>query len=219
MGILSDSLTFQPLTKDEIRLHKEHRRKLKGEEEATVPVPEFLRSPATVPQLTEPAEFEQAANKYFDYCISNELQPQLTELVLAFGLPGVSSFHRLGRRRPELRLVLSRCVTAIAAGYERLLASSSSRGAIFALKHLPDFDLEEEGGSPEIPFWTDKQELTINSNIAGVQGKEDEWRHLTPEEAYAKIMRGGVPFKAIEDKKKKEKEINPLDKLTMDYKH
>lgn len=212
-----DSQSIGPIPADELQLLKEHRRGANRpliEDSASVPLPEFLRQPATIQRLESKSEFIEAANEYFAYCEQAKLAPQLTDLALAFGLPGVSSLHRLGRRRPDLTEVLSRCITAIASGYEKLLASSASRGAIFALKHLPDFDLEEPVGSPEVAFWTDKQQLEVTSRIAGVKEADEEGSDLSPEEAYVKIMRGGVPFEVLEHAMaKREKEINPIELL------
>jgi len=178
-------------------------------------IPEWIRSPATVRTLHSKLEYTTAANEYFSWCCDTQTPPQLTHLCLALGLAGVSSFNRLARRRADLREVFSRCTTAIAAGYERLLTTSSSRGAIFALKHLPDFDLEDEPGSPEIPFWTDKQSIEVISNIPGITAREDIGADMTPEEAYVQIMRGGKAFETLKHAVEKDHTAakNPLIQL------
>lgn len=157
-------------------------------DEPTRPV--CLREPANTIRLQTPEEYKEAANSYFRHCYDNDVHPRLTSFALALGLPGVSSVHRLARRRPDLREIVSRCVTAIAAYYEEELSTSNSRGAMFALKHLGDFDLEEEAGSPQLPFWQDRREVVIENRITGVQVLEEKGKEYSPEEAYMRIVRG-----------------------------
>lgn len=150
----------------------------------------WLHSPATVPRFETTESILEAANKYFQGCYKANVQPRLTALALVLGLPGVSSIHRLARRRPELREAISRCITAVAHGYEERITTSGSRGAIFMLQHMADFDTEEEETAPPIPFWQDTQRVLIEQRIAGIQTVDDRGAELSPVEAYVRIIHG-----------------------------
>ena len=161
---------------------------MEPEPESTRPI--CLREPATAIHLKTVEEYTEAANAYFRHCYDNDVHPRLASFALAIGLPGVSSVHRLGRRRPDLREIISRCITTIASWYEEELSTSVSKGAIFALKHLHDFDLEEEAGAPALPFWQEKKEIVLENRIVGVQVLEEKGKEYSPQEAYMRIVRG-----------------------------
>lgn len=156
-------------------------------------VPDWMVQPATpVSPLTD-KEIIERANAYFKRCYEQEEIPRLTEFALALGLPGVSSIYRLGRRRADLAWSLSRCITVIASHFERMLheGGSYTKGAIFMLKHLRDFDPTDGPGAPEMVFWRDTQHVEVDSHISGVERAEDKGKELTAEEAYMTLIQGG----------------------------
>ena len=150
----------------------------------------ILRRPADTISLETVEEYKEAANAYFTHCYDNDIHPRFNAFALHIGLNGPSGVHRLAMRRPELREVISRCVTAIAAWYEESLTTSGSKGAIFALKHLKDFDAEEAAGSAPLPFWQDTKEIIMENRIVGVSRMEDKGKEYTPQEAYMRIVQG-----------------------------
>lgn len=151
--------------------------------------PQWLRNPATVPDIKSEEDFINAANDYFERCDDRQIMPQLTGLILATGLTGPTAIYRLARRNPGLTVPISRCLTAIAHGYEQeILNSGASQGARFMLKHLRDFDPAEGPGAPEIEFWNDKTELVVQTNIPGVDKQEDIGADMTPMQAYLHVI-------------------------------
>lgn len=149
-----------------------------------------LRNPADTIHLKTVEEYIEAANAYFAHCYDNEIHPRLNSFALHIGLNGPSGVHRLAMRRPELRDIISRCITAIAAWYEESLTTSASKGAVFALKHLKDFDREEPEGALPLPFWQDSKEVILENRIVGVRRLDDKGKEYTPQEAYLRIVQG-----------------------------
>ena len=97
--------------------------------------PAWLRNPATIIPIVNWEDFTDRANLYFEECLDEAIRPTITGLSLATGLPGPTSLIRLGQRVPELRHVISRCMTAVAHGYEQLIGlGGASAGAQFMLK-------------------------------------------------------------------------------------
>jgi len=150
----------------------------------------WLIRPADAVPLTDIAKIKQAANDYFSSCAANGVRPRLNGLALALGVEGPISLQRMAMRRPELRYMISRCLTAIAHGYEEEVTGRSSTGAIFMLKHLPEFDSQERPGHPPIQYFQDKHTVEIHENVAGVQRIIEEGGNLTPREAYMKVIHG-----------------------------
>jgi hypothetical protein len=153
--------------------------------------PDWLRRPADIKRLKTFEEYQQAINDYFTTCDDEGVQPLFSGLALVLGLPGIETVYRLARRKPELTEILSRAITAIAHGYEAALTGPGSRGAVFALQHLKDFDLEEPVGSAPVQSWKQQMTVDVNQRIVGVVDPSMVGREMTPEEAYLTIIKGG----------------------------
>lgn len=177
----------------------------------------FICRPCDVQGLawSTPEEFAEAANAYFESCAAIDSRPNLTGLVLALGLPGPTSLYRLARRAPQYRFFVTRCITAISYGYEQML--EGTKGAVYALKHLQDFDPEDTAGAPAVPFWQDKKELVIEATVPGMIDPRTQGREMTPEEAYYTLIQGkkGGPITIIEHNAagRIEHEVNPLTEM------
>jgi hypothetical protein len=169
-----------------------------GHPNAVVPasVPDWLRNPATIQPIVNWSDFTDRANLYFNDCADDEVRPTITGLALATGLPGPTSLIRLGQRVPELRAVISRCMTAVAYGYEQLIGlGGASAGAQFMLKNIPDFDPEDPIGEPGVQFFNDRKEILLQADVhgaatAGVDYDSD----IDPVEVYMSVIKkpGGV---------------------------
>jgi hypothetical protein len=144
-----------------------------------------------VRRLNTLEEYAAAINAYFEFCDDQGMSPRFSGLALVLGLPGIETVYRLARRKPELTEMLSRAITAVAHGYEEQLSGPGSRGAIFALQHLKDFDLEEPVGSAPIQSWKQQVTVDVNQRIVGVVDPATIGRELTPEEAYLTVIKGG----------------------------
>jgi hypothetical protein len=157
------------------------------------PEPEFpwMTRPADLVPLGDVKAIANRANKYFTQAHRLGVKPTLTGMALALGVTGPASLQRLAQRRPELRWIISRCLTAVAHGYETTLAEGGpAQGAVFMLKHLPEFDVEEPKGSKPVQYWTEKRELVINARVYGVRNPEDEGADLSPREVYLRVIHG-----------------------------
>lgn len=159
-------------------------------------VPDWKRNPATVDPPKNLEEFTARSNQYFEECLDKQERPTITGYALAIGLPGPTSLIRLGQRIPELRYVISRCMTAIANEYEELIGYGNAAGALFMLKNIPDFDPDEPAGAPPIQFFNDRKEVLLQTEVIGAaysseEGSEDE----DPIDAYMRLVRriGFVP--------------------------
>ena len=174
-----------------------------------------LRNPATVVRLETIDDYKRAINEYFEWCFDRDVQPRIASLALALGLPGISSIHRLARRNPELREIISRAVTAISAWYEEGLSTSASKGAIFALTHLGDFDLEEDPHAPEVHFWNEKpKNLIVENRIVGIKSLEDQGSQYSPQEAYMKLVQGETIVEISQDEMKAQRDDEPRKRPT-----
>lgn len=161
--------------------------------------PNWLRRPADKIRLVTDEDYATAINTYFEYCHDQEIPPRFSGLALVLGLPGITTVYRLARRRPALTEMISRAITAIAHHYESQLDGRGARGAMFALQHLKDFDLDEPEGAAEIQSWQQKAELTVNHKIPGIADPASRGSDLTPEQAYLLVIKGErVPQKAPE---------------------
>ncbi len=158
-------------------------------------VPQWRRNPATVSPPAGVEDFITRSNQYFNECADNDTRPTITGYALAVGLPGPTSLLRLGQRIPELRYVISRCMIAIAAGYEDLIGYGNAAGPIFMLKNIPDFDPDEPVGAPAVQFFNDRKEILLQSNVYGAARSSAEFDSEDPIETYVRLLqkRGYIP--------------------------
>jgi hypothetical protein len=169
-----------------------------GHPNAVVPasVPDWLRNPATIQPIVNWSDFTDRANLYFNDCADDEVRPTITGLALATGLPGPTSLIRLGQRVPELRAVISRCMTAVAYGYEQLIGlGGASAGAQFMLKNIPDFDPEDPIGEPGVQFFNDRKEILLQADVHGAATAGADYdSDIDPVEVYMSVIKkpGGV---------------------------
>jgi len=158
--------------------------------------PEWLRNPATIQPIVNWSDFTDRANLYFEECLDEAIRPTITGLALATGLPGPTSLIRLGQRVPELRHVISRCMTAVAHGYEQLIGlGGASAGAQFMLKNIPDFDPEDPVGEPGVQFFNDRKEILLQADVYGAAtAGEDYDGDIDPIDVYMSVIKkpGGV---------------------------
>jgi len=150
----------------------------------------WLVRPADAVPLADVEAIREAANEYFEFCAANGIKPRLMGLSLALGVEGPVSLQRMAMRRPELRYIISRCLSAVAYGYEEELESGAAAGPIFMLKHLPEFDTQEPIGSRPIQYFSERKEIQVNAKVAGVRTIDHEGSELTPEQAYFQLIHG-----------------------------
>lgn len=178
--------------------------------------PAWLRNPATIIPIDNWEDFTDRANLYFEECLDQALRPTITGLALATGLPGPTSLIRLGQRVPELRAVISRCMTAVAHGYEQLIGlGGASAGAQFMLKNIPDFDPEDPVGEPGVQFFNDQKTVLLQADVHGAATLgEDYDGDIDPVEVYMSVIRkpGGVGRIAPIDTESKEN-MSPQKRL------
>lgn len=158
-------------------------------------VPEWKRNPATVNPPAGVEDFIARSNLYFNECADTDSRPTVTGYALSVGLPGPTSLLRLGQRIPELRYVISRCMIAIASGYEELINRGNASGAIFMLKNIPDFDPDEPVGAPAVQFFNDRKEILLQTNVHGAARSDAEFDNEDPIETYVRLLkrRGYIP--------------------------
>lgn len=149
------------------------KRKQESELLHTKHAPAWLRNPATVTMPNSVKEFVDKSNAYFEECCDTDTRPTITGYALAIGLPGPTSLIRLGQRIPELRYIISRCMTAIAYGYEEMIGYGNAAGVLFMLKNIPDFDPDEPIGAPPIQFFNDRKEVLLTMDIANAASAGD----------------------------------------------
>ena len=158
--------------------------------------PDWLRNPATIQPIVNFSDFTDRANLYFEECHEQILRPTITGLALATGLPGPTSLIRLGQRVPELRAMISRCMTAVAHGYEQLIGlGGASAGAQFMLKNIPDFDPEDPVGEPGVQFFNDRKEILLQADVYGAATSGENYdTDVDPVEVYMSVIRkpGGM---------------------------
>lgn len=160
------------------------------------PAPLWKRNPATVTPVKSIEDFEQRANHFFEDCNYREERPTITGLALAVGLPGPTTLLRLGQRIPELRYILSRCITAIAYEYEQMIGAGQATGPMFMLKNLPDFDPEEADGEPAVLFFNDRKEITLTAEVVGAASSGEDFEDTDPLEVYLSIIKKPIKAKA-----------------------
>lgn len=158
--------------------------------------PDWLLSPATIEPIESVEDFNSRANAYFKECFEREARPTITGLALATGLPGPTSLIRLGQRVPILRHSISRCMTAVAYGYEQIIAlGGASGGAQFMLKNIPDFDPEDPEGAPGVQFFNDRKEVLLQADVYGAaiagEAYDDD---VDPIDVYLSVIKkpGGI---------------------------
>lgn len=164
---------------------------------STKTVPDWARSPATVNPPKGIEDFIARSNAYFSECAETDERPTVTGYALAVGLPGPTSLIRLGQRLPELRYPISRCLAAIAKGYEDMIGFGNAAGPLFMLKNIPDFDPDEPIGAPAVQFFNDRKEILLQSNVVGAARSDSEHDKEDPLETYLRLIRqqGGVDTK------------------------
>jgi len=167
-----------------------------GDGELMRHVPSWLRNPATVDMPKDVKDFVARANVYFEECIIGDERPTITGLALAVGLPGPTSLIRLGQRLPDLRYSISRCITAVAKGYEDLIGHGNAAGPMFMLKNLPDFDPDEPNGAPPVQFFNERKEVLLTAHVAGAATEGMDYNE-DPVEAYVNILK--ATGRVIED--------------------
>lgn len=148
-------------------------------------IPDWRRRPATVVPPAGVQDFIDRSNTYFEECIDTETRPTITNYALAVGLPGPTSVVRLAQRVPALRYAISRCLTAIAAGYEELIGCTNATGPMFMLKNIPDFDPDEENGAPPVQFFNERKEILLKAIVSGKDQSSDE----DPLDTYIRLIR------------------------------
>lgn len=151
--------------------------------------PPWLLRPASTAPLESEDDFINRADQYFEDCNSAGARPTITGLALAVGLPGPTSLIRLGQRVPSLRYPISRCMTAVAHGYEAMIGDGSPAGAIFMLKNIPDFDPDEPVGSPGVQFFNDRKEVLLTADVYGAASDAEEYAEMDPLETYLSIVK------------------------------
>ena len=162
---------------------------------STKVVPDWRRNPATVSPPANTNDFINRANAYFEECTDSDTRPTITGFSLAVGLPGPTSLIRLGQRIPELRYVISRCMMTIASGYEDMIGYGNAAGPMFMLKNIPDFDPDENVGSPPVQFFNDRKEVLLTANVIGAARDGEEYLNEDPLDTYVRLIkqRGYVP--------------------------
>ena len=149
----------------------------------------FLRKPSLSVVGKTAEDLARLSDEYFNACFTAKIRPTVTGYALAIGLASVSSIERLGQRRPDLRYILGRSLLIIQHGYESQLGFGNPAGLMFALKNIPDgFDVDDPEGTPSPFFWQDRKQVDLTFN--GVIGIKDLEKDVTPEEAYARIIKG-----------------------------
>lgn len=167
---------------------------------SAAPLAVWLRRPLDVKQFHSAKEYATAVNNFFEECADKEEQPRLSGLALALGLSGPSELARLARRREDLRWMISRALTVVSYWYEKQIGNGNSAGAIFMLKNLPDFDMEEPAGSPELHYYKDRKESFVQLEaIVGVEDPNKKDSNLSPIDAYLKVVQGGEVYELGQD--------------------
>ena len=156
---------------------------------STKTVPGWERAPATVNPPKGIEDFIERSNAYFTECVETDTRPTVTGYALAVGLPGPTSLIRLGQRLPELRYPISRCLAAIAKGYEDMIGSGNAAGPLFMLKNIPDFDPDEPIGAPAVQFFNDRKEILLQSNVVGAARSDSEHDKEDPLSTYLRLIR------------------------------
>lgn len=159
-----------------------------GIERTTRLVPDWKRRPASVKPPSGINDFIERSNAYFEHCADTDTRPTVTGYAIAVGLPGPTSLMRLGQRIPELRYSISQCLTVIAQAYEEMIGQVNAAGLIFMLKNIPDFDPDEEIGTPPVQFFNDRKEIFLNMNVAGAARSDKEFEDEDPLETYVRLI-------------------------------
>ena len=156
---------------------------------STKAVPNWERAPATIDPPKGVDDFITRSNAYFAECVDTDTRPTVTGYALAVGLPGPTSLIRLGQRLPELRYSISRCLAAIAKGYEDMIGGGNAAGPLFMLKNIPDFDPDEPIGAPAVQFFNERKEVLLQSNVVGAARGDSEFDKEDPLTTYLRLIR------------------------------
>jgi len=161
-------------------------------------IPAHRRAPAEINPPKNVDDFIERSNAYFTECAETTTRPTITGYALAVGLPGPTSLIRLGQRVPALRYVISRCMTAVACGYEDMIGYGNAAGPLFMLKNIPDFDPDEPDGAPPIQFFNDRKEVLLQTEVIGAAYSGEDAEGEDPVEAYVRLIRqaGRIPADA-----------------------
>lgn len=158
-----------------------------------IPIPTWLRKPASIKSVTSVKNFVERADDFFEKCATAGVRPTITGFCLSVGLPGPTSLIRLGQRIPELRHIISSCMTAIAHGYESMIGNGNTAGAMFMLKNIPDFDPDDPEGSAAVQFFNDRKEIYLQADVhGGVTLEELEDPNADPIETYLALIKKPV---------------------------
>lgn len=107
---------------------------------------------ARPPYFDDPAQFEEAANAYFDKCELKEQVPTVNGLALALGFNSRQSLLNYADK-PEFVDTVKGIRTRLEAQWEQRLAGGNAAGTIFWLKNQGWSDRQDlnVGGQPENP--------------------------------------------------------------------
>ena len=163
-------------------------------------VPAWRRKPASVKPPTGIEDFINRSNAYFEDCADTDTRPTVTGYSVAVGLPGPTSLIRLGQRIPQLRYTISQCLMVISLGYEEMIGSGNAAGPLFMLKNIPDFDPDEQVGSPPALFFNERKEIALTVDVAGAARADEEFDNEDPLDTYVRLIKqNGVPIKQDEE--------------------
>lgn len=160
-----------------------------GIERNTKLVPTWRRSPASVKPPTGIEDFINRSNAYFEECADTDTRPTVTGYAVAVGLPGPTSLIRLGQRMPQLRYAISQCLTIISLAYEEMIGSGNAAGPLFMLKNIPDFDPDEQVGSPPALFFNERKEIALSVDVVGAMRVDKEFDNEDPLDTYIRIIK------------------------------
>lgn len=163
-------------------------------------VPAWRRKPASVKPPTGIEDFINRSNAYFEDCADTDTRPTVTGYSVAVGLPGPTSLIRLGQRIPQLRYTISQCLMVISLGYEEMIGSGNAAGPLFMLKNIPDFDPDEQVGSPPALFFNERKEIALTVDVAGAARADEEFDNEDPLDTYVRLIKqNGMPIKQDEE--------------------
>lgn len=163
-------------------------------------VPTWRRNPASVKPPTGVEDFINRSNAYFESCADTDTRPTVTGYAVAVGLPGPTSLIRLGQRIPQLRYTISQCLMVISLGYEEMIGAGNAAGPLFMLKNIPDFDPDEQIGSPPALFFNERKEIALTVDVAGAARADEEFDDEDPLDTYVRLIKqNGVPIKQDEE--------------------
>ena len=134
-----------------------------------------------------PTELKRRINDYFRDRTLLGLRPTLSDLAGVCKYDSVAQMLNEARRgeTAKMRYVSQACL-AIQANYEEL-AQTGLRTATYMLERIPTFDYVE--GPAQKPDYHFKNAQETVLRIKGVIDKAQQGQELSPEQAYAKLMK------------------------------